>query len=260
MATKIYLSPSDQWSNIVADGAHSEAYHCTQIAKSAEKYLKANGYSVKVGDNSEVATFSERVSESNSWGADVHVCIHTNAGGGEGTEVLCYPSSKSNKYVTNVYNRVAKLTPTKDRGIKTSTSLYEIKHTKATCVYIECDFHDDKTIENWIDANVDNIGKAIAQGICAADGKTFKTSSSSSGSSSTSSGKLYTVQVGAYLYKDNADAQAKKLEKDGFDSYVYKDGNLYRVQSGAFSQKSNADALAKKLTAKGYSTFIKTKR
>ena len=254
MTAKIYISPSDQWSNIVADGAHSEAYHCTQIAKSAEKYLKANDYPVKVGDNSKEGTYPERVSESNSWGADVHVCIHTNGGGGKGTEVLCWSSSTNDKYVKAIYNRVARLTPTNDRGIRINNSLYEIVNTKAMCVYVECDFHDDKSIENWIDAHTDDIGKAIAQGICDADGKSFKTPNTSS-----NTGKLYAVQVGAYEKKSNADNQAKKLKKDGFDSYIYKDGNLYKVQTGAYEKKANADAIVKKLKAKGYSTYITRK-
>ena len=252
MVTKIYLSPSDQWSNTVADGAHSEAYHCEQIAEVAQKYLKANGYTVKVGDNSKEGSYTNRVTDSNNWGADVHVCIHTNAGGGKGTEVFCWPGNENNKYVKYVYNRVAKLTPTSDRGIKSNNGLYEIKNTKATCVYVECEFHDSKTTEDWIDNNIDAIGKAIAQGICDADGKTFTAATSNT----TSAGTLYAVQVGAFSKKVNADTQAKQLKSDGFDAYVYKQGDYYKVQCGAFSKNSNADALVKKLIAKGYSTNI----
>lgn len=255
-AKKVYLSPSDQWSNTVADKAHSEAYHCKQIAQAAEKYLKANGYTVKVGDNSKEGSYTQRVTDSNKWGADVHICIHTNAGGGKGTEVLCYPDNRKNKYVLGVYNRVAKLTPTSDRGIKSNTGLYEIKHTSATCVYVECEFHDNKSTENWIDSNIDALGKAIAQGMCDADGKTFKTGQSSSG---TSVKAKWMVQVGAYSKKTNADNHAKWLKADGFDAYVYKEGNYYKVQCGAFVNKSNADALVKKLLAAGYSTYIKEK-
>lgn len=259
MSTKVYLSPSDQWSNTVADKAHSEAYHCKQIAQSTQKYLKANGFSVKVGDNSKEGSYAKRVTDSNKWGAGLHICIHTNAGGGKGTEVICHPSSKNDKYVKSVYNRVAKLTPTSDRGIKTNTGLYEINKTKAVCVYIEVEFHDNLTTENWIDNNLDAIGKAIAQGVCDAEGKSFTSGTSTSSGSKPSSGKLYTVQVGAYSKKANADTQAKNLKKDGFDAYVYKDGSYYKVQSGAFSKKSNADNLVKKLKAKGYSTYITTK-
>lgn len=260
MATRVYLSPSDQWSNTVADKAHSEAHHCKQIAQAAEKYLKANGYTVKVGDNSKEGSYTKRVTDSNKWGADVHICIHTNAGGGKGTEVFCWFGKQKNKYVQAVYNRVAKLTPTSDRGIKSHAHLYEIKYTSATCVYIECEFHDNKTTENWIDSHIDAIGKAIARGVCDADGKTFKTGQSSSSANSAASGKAkYTVQVGAFTKKANANRQAKQLKADGFDAYVYKEGNYYKVQCGAFANKANAEALVKKLIAAGHSTYIKEK-
>lgn len=259
MATKVYLSPSDQWSNTVADKAHSEAHHCKQIAQATQKYLKLNGFTVKIGDNSKEGSYTKRATDSNKWGSDVHICIHTNAGGGKGTEVLCYPSSKNNKYVKAVYNRVAKLTPTADRGIRVNARLYEINHTEAVCVYIEVEFHDNNVTESWIDSHIDAIGKAIAQGVCDAEGKSFISGTSASSGSKPSTGKLYTVQTGAYTKKANADAQANKLKKDGFGAYVYRDGGYYKVQSGAFLKKSNADNLVKKLKAKGYNTYITTK-
>ena len=260
MAKKVYLSPSDQWSNTVADKAHSEAHHCKQIAQAAEKYLKANGYTVKVGDNSKEGSYVDRVRESNEWGADLHTCIHTNAGGGKGTLMLAHPSSVNNKYVKNIYKRVASLTPTPDRGIQSKNNLYEINNTECPCAYLEAEFHDNKTTENWIDSHVDALGQAIAQGVCDADGKTFKTGQSSSTTNSAASGKVkYTVQVGAFSKKANAERQAKQLKAGGFDAYVYKEGNYYKVQCGAFANKSNADRLVKKLLAAGHSTYIKEK-
>lgn len=254
---KVYLSPSDQWSNIVADREHSEAYHCTKIAQSTEKYLKLNGYTTKIGDNSKEGSYTTRAKESNNWGADLHVCIHTNAGGGEGTLMLTYPSSANDKYVESIYKEVATLTPTKDRGIQSRTNLYEINKTKCVCAYLEADFHDNATIENWIDANVDNLGKAIARGICKADGKTFKESSTSAGSGSTATGTLYKVQTGAFRNKSNATDFASILNRAGINSFVYYDSSdsLYKVQSGAFVSKSNAEAQIKSIKAKGFDAF-----
>lgn len=253
---KIYLSPSDQWSNIVADRAHSEAYHCKQIADAAKKYLYINGYTTKVGDNSEEGSYPNRAKESNSWDADLHVCIHTNAGGGSGTLMLAYPSSVNNKYVEAIYTEVANLTPTSDRGIQSRSNLYEINKTNCVCAYLEADFHDNATIENWIDANVDNLGKAIARGICKADGKTFK-ESSTSGSDSTATGTLYKVQTGAFKDKSNATNLANKLNNADINSFVYYDTSvsLYKVQSGAFASKYNADAQVKAIKAKGFDAF-----
>lgn len=65
---KVYLSPSDQWSNIVAGGKHSEAFHCIKIADYARAYLELNGYEVKVGSSVAENTYKDRVKESNEWG------------------------------------------------------------------------------------------------------------------------------------------------------------------------------------------------
>lgn len=254
MSTKVYLSPSDQWSN-KCSGGDTEAAHCKKIAESAKKYLIPSGYEVKIGDNSKEGSYPDRVAESNEWCADVHVAIHTNGGGGKGTETFCHPSSKNNKYVKAVYKAVAKASKGDDRGIKITTSLYEITNTKAVCVYVEAEFHD--TYGSWIDDNVSKLGKAIAQGICDADGKTLKSpSSGSSNSNSTSKSKLWKVQSGAYESQTYAENQVKALKKAGFDAFAYKSGKFYKVQCGAFEKKSNATALAKKLEAKGFDAYV----
>lgn len=71
-------------------------------------------------------------------------------------------------------------------------------------------------------------------------------------------GKLYKVQTGAFAEKRNADALAKKLKDDGFDTYIIKEGRLYKVQVGAYSKKGNAEAMEKELHKYGHKdTFIR---
>lgn len=178
---KIYLSPSSQKDNKYKTGNTTEAAVCEKIAKAAETALKRNGYTVKRGSIN--STITERIKESNDWGADVHQPIHTNAGGGDGTLVMCYTGCTGNKYVKNVYNSVAALSPGKDDGIKVRTDLAEITDTEAMCVYLECEFHDDAELAEWIIGHTTEIGEAIAKGYCNADGKTYKAASSSSSGS-----------------------------------------------------------------------------
>lgn len=213
---KIYLSPSDQKENRYSYGNTNEAAVCEKIAKAAETALKRNGYEVKRGSINK--SYTERVKESNDWGADVHQPIHTNAGGGDGTLVMCYTGNTGNKYVKNIYSKVSALSPGKDDGIKARTDLYEITATEALCVYLECEFHDDKELAAWIIDHTTEIGEAIAKGYCAADGKKYKAASGSSGS--TSNNVKYYVQCGAFSNKNLADALAKKLKKDGYDVYI----------------------------------------
>ena len=210
---KVFLSPSDQWSNITAGGKHSEAFHCIKIADYARAYLELNGYEVKVGSSVKENSYKNRVKESNEWGADLHIPIHTNAGGGEGTLMLCYPTRINNRYVTSIYNEVAELTPTKDRGIQTSKNLYEINATKCVTAYLECEFHDNEETEKWIDNHEKELGRAIAKAVCIADGKAHF-------AELTNLKKYYRVQVGAFHNIKNAEKLKKELAEKGYNSFI----------------------------------------
>ena len=209
---KIYLSPSDQWSNKCAGGEHSEAFHCIKIAEYARTYLELNGYEVLVGSSVKENTYKNRVEESNDWKADLHIPIHTNAGGGSGTLMLCYPTRVNNKYVNKIYNEVANLTPTDDRGIQSTKNLYEINATKCLTAYLECEFHDNEETENWIDSHIKEIGEAIARGICKADGKSFLDGSKKE--------TKYKVQVGAFVNRKNAEKMKAELNGKGYEAFI----------------------------------------
>jgi N-acetylmuramoyl-L-alanine amidase len=210
---KVYLSPSDQWSNIVAGGKHSEAFHCIKIAEYARAYLELNGYDVKVGSSDKENTYKDRVKESNEWGADLHIPIHTNGGRGHGTLMLCYPTRINNAYVYNIYKEVAELTPTEDKGIQSTTSLYEINATKCVTAYLESEFHDNEDTEDWIDNHEKELGRAIAKGVCIASGKAHF-------AELTNLKKFYKVQVGAFHNRKNAEKLKKELTKKGYNCYI----------------------------------------
>lgn len=173
MAKKIYLSPSSQWGNPYSFGDYTEAEVCGIIAQYAKSALERNGYEVKLGDHVDTDMYG-RTRESNAWGADYHVPIHTNAGGGEGTVVFVSSASANDKYVKAVYNALAAVSPGKDRNVRVNDGLYEINSTKAVCIYTETEFHDNANLAKWIVENVETIGEAFAKGFCAADGKTYK--------------------------------------------------------------------------------------
>lgn len=217
--TKVYLSPSSQSDNRYAYGGVTEQQICNRIASATKTALERNGFEVRKAPEGQ--GYSANVKESNAWGSDVHMPIHTNAGGGDGTLMLAYPSSVNNKYVKAVYNAVAALSPGKDDGIKSSTGLYEINQSVGVCVYIECEFHDNSNLAKWIVEHTTDLGEAIAKGMCTAEGKTYKAASSSSSSGSNNNGgKLYRVQVGAFKEKANADKLVSDLKKKGFDAFI----------------------------------------
>ena len=168
---KVYLSPSNQYDNLYSYGNTNEMAQCNRIAEACEKYLAANGLEVKrapAGQN-----MNTSINDSNVWGAELHVCIHTNAGGGRGCEVYTFSGSQNQlKYAKPIYEEVAALTLSSDRGLKTA-NFAELRATNAAAVYCECEFHDSADTAKWIIENTDSIGKAIAKGICAGAGISF---------------------------------------------------------------------------------------
>ena len=103
----------------------------------------------------------DKVKTGNELKCGAYVALHTNSGGesgnGEGTE--CYYSTKipgSKELAQNIYNRVAELTPTDDRGLKDDP-----------CCLLEVEFHDMQETSRWILDNTEGIAKAIKDGIVA---------------------------------------------------------------------------------------------
>lgn len=222
MAKKIYLSPSNQNNNIYAYGDTNEMIQCNRIAAYAKIALERCGFSVKKAVQGQSMYTS--VKESNSWGADLHIPIHTNAANGQvtgGTLVMLYRQSGDNlKAGTAILNTVAPVTPGKDYAIQTNTSLYELRATIAIAVYLECEFHDTKAGAQFIINNVKNLGEAIAKGVCS----------------------YFNV-----YYKPEGDDVTKKMYR------VRKSANDAKSQIGAFTILENAKKLADQNT--GYSVF-----
>ncbi len=167
MAYKIYLSPSDQTANKYAYGSTNEAVQCRRIADALEKALKRCGFAVK---NNKTDSMQARVRESNDWGADLHVPLHTNAYNGKvsGTRIFTYDKSgKGYKCAKKVFRFLAPVTPGASENISVDDELYEVKYTAAPCVYIESEFHDVAIVAKWIIEHVEDIAEAICKGICA---------------------------------------------------------------------------------------------
>lgn len=214
---KIYLSPSSQHENPYAYGGTNEAAQCMKIAQACETALKRCGFNVAVGGG----TMYQRVPESNRWGADLHVAIHTNAANGKTTGTRCYAWKTGGdgfRAAQSIFNVLAPITPGVSEGVFEQRGWYEIKNTKAPCAYVECEFHDVPETAKWIVEHTKEIGDAIAKGIC----------------------NFYGV---AFVPETPPEAEEPKV--------------LYRVQCGAFSKKENAEALVSKLKAAGFDAIIK---
>lgn len=221
MVKKIYLSPSSQSANAYATGGTTEQTECRKISKACADYLRKAGFEVKDGNSGDMYS---RVAESNKWGADLHVPIHTNATANHsvtgGTQIYLNKLDGEHKKVGQaVLDRLAPLTPGKsaERLVQSST-FYEINKANAMTVYMECEFHDTTTGSDYIRTHTTEIGEAIAKGICDYYGVALP---SEVKAEATQSGDLYCVQVGAYSKYTNAQAQLEKVKAKGFtDAFI----------------------------------------
>lgn len=164
---KIYLSPSQQYYNKYAAGDTTEKEQCNRIAAYCTAALVRCGFEVKCA--AEGTKTDDAIAESNAWGAQLHVPIHTNAGGGAGCVVFVSRLSEDRlKYAQAVYDEVAAITEGEERyGVRTA-NFDEIRKTTASCIYVEAEFHDSPERARWIIDNVAEIGEAICRGICIA--------------------------------------------------------------------------------------------
>lgn len=225
MSKKIYISPSNQAGNTYATGGTNEKEQCHKIAGACVDYLEKRGFSVKCTYNDDMYA---RVRESNLFGADLHVAIHTNATAKHnvtgGTQILLYKLEGERKKAGQaVFNRLALLTPGKsaERLIE-KPDFYEINSAKAMTLYCECEFHDTKEGSDFIRKNTKKIGEAIAKGICDYYGVSLqeKAEPQKENNAPSDDETLYTVQVGSFRVKKNAENYIKQLKKAGFDGFI----------------------------------------
>lgn len=213
---KIYLSPSSQHENPYAYGGTNEAAQCMKIAQACEVALKRCGFNVAVGGG----TMYTRVPDSNKWGADLHVAIHTNAANGKTTGTRCYGYRSGGdgfRAAQAIFNVLAPITPGTSEGVFENRSWYEMVKTRAACAYIECEFHDVPETAKWIIEHTKEIGEAIAHGICNYYGVTYVPETPPEPEMPA---QLYRVQCGAFSKKENAESLVARLKAAGFDAII----------------------------------------
>ena len=217
MSKKIYLSPSCQAKNVYAVGNTNEQEQCNEIAEYAKTALERCGFEVKKAPKGQ--SMMKNITESNSWGTDLHIPIHTNAFDGQtlgGTLVMIYSDDTENKKAGSaILNAVAPISPGPDYSLRVNPNLAELNSTKAIAVYVECEFHDTKEGASWIINNLKSLGEAICKGVCDYYSVTYKFDCLEN------SNILYKVQIGVFKDKSNAEKCLQKAKIAGFtDAFI----------------------------------------
>jgi N-acetylmuramoyl-L-alanine amidase len=108
-----------------------------------------------------IDSLSKRVSTANANKVDIYVSIHSNAGGGRGTEVFA-ANEMGRKVALSVVKEIAALGYS-NRGVKNGSWLYVIKNTVAPAILIECAFVDSQ--EDMERFNGELMANAIVKGL-----------------------------------------------------------------------------------------------
>lgn len=214
---KIYVSPSDQIHNRYAVGSTTEAVQCRKIAKRLVAALQRCGFAAKTNLT---GNMQQRVAESDQWGADLHLPVHTNAYNKKvkGTRLFSYDTKGAGyKACTAILAALAPITPGTSDSITARKTLYEIRKPKAPTAYVEVAFHDNPQEARWIIDNTEAIAEAICKGVCKYYGVTYVPLQT------VAARTLYRVQVGAFEDPDHAKTMKEKLKKAGFAGFVVKE-------------------------------------
>lgn len=166
----LYLSPSTQQFNPYATSGNEEIW-MNRIADAMEPYLRAGGINFTRNDPSTNAATAIR--ESNGGNYDFHLALHSNAsaeanaGNVRGIDAYYYPASSEGRRMADILvEKLQEIYPLPDlvRAVST-TSIGEVRLTKAPSVLLELGYHDNVLDARWVEENVDTIARSISMGI-----------------------------------------------------------------------------------------------
>jgi N-acetylmuramoyl-L-alanine amidase len=164
----IYISGSTQEKNIGALNYGTEETRMQFLSDLVKKYLILGKTQFTIYRNNGSMTLSQSIADSNSKKVDVHLALHSNAGGGDGTEAYYHDNSeKGKKLATLIYNAVSPLTLSRDNGVMSDKVLYnsglaELRETTSPAALIEIMFHDNKSDVIDYLCKIDIIAKSLA--------------------------------------------------------------------------------------------------
>lgn len=166
----IFLSPSLQTGNYYVNGG-TEAQFMGYLADALEPYLTVNsiGYTRSRLPN----TLANAIAQSNRGNYNLHLALHSNAapegkeGQFRGIQAYYYPTSTAGRRAAEaLVNSLKEIYPDPELVyIVPTTTIAEVRKTKAPAVLMEIGYHDNVEDAEWIKQNIQNIARALAKGL-----------------------------------------------------------------------------------------------
>lgn len=171
----IYLSPAKHSPEKYGCDGYAESAGANLVAQVVKDWLFNVGYMVQIGDGDP----AHNISESNAWGSDVHIPIHSNAREPYncadtdpqlGGTWLMYADNADYVIADKILNRMRSYSPGTNDRIGTDAqlsaigSLGELRHTTMPAGYVEAAFHTFKPDKDWLVQSA-AVAERIAWGI-----------------------------------------------------------------------------------------------
>lgn len=163
MSKKIYINPGHSNRDPGAVGYETERVLNVKVSNFMNEYLLAN-YECETKMNSgSMDSLNAICRDANTWGADLFVSNHFNAGGGDGFEALVYNQKRVE--LGKLFEKHVKSIGQNSRGVKLRPGLTVLANTNMPAVLNEGAFVDNKKdIQDWNDdAELKKLGIAYAE-------------------------------------------------------------------------------------------------
>lgn len=204
---KIYINPGHSDTDPGAVGYETERRLNVAVSEHMRRYLLEN-FDCQVRTNpGSMGSLQDICADANTWGADLFVSNHFNAGGGDGYEALVYAENR--KALGELFEKHVKALGQNSRGVKYRPGLAVLRSTNMPAVLNEGAFVDNKKdIGDWNeDAELERLGIAYAKAAAEYLGLTQE---------------RYSVQIFAGS-KDGAEKALEEAKNKGFtDAFLKK--------------------------------------
>lgn len=160
---KIYINPGHSDKDPGAVGYETERRLNVAVSAHMNAYLLANYVCQTHMNPGTVDSLTAICKDANSWGADLFVSNHFNAGGGDGYEALVY--SQKRVELGRLFEKYVMEIGQNSRGVKLRPDLGVLKNTAMPAIINEGAFVDNhKDIQDWNeDAELKMLGEAYAK-------------------------------------------------------------------------------------------------
>ena len=236
MTKKIYINPGHSNTDPGAVGYETERKLTVKVSNYMRDYLLANyDCAVKMNPRT-VGSLTAISNDANSWGANLVVSNHFNAGKGDGYEALVY--NEKRRDLGKVSEKHVKAVGQNSRGVKLRPDLGILRLTNAPAVLNEGAFVDNWTdIQDWNDdAELKVLGIAYAKAAAEYLALPKKASASGGGSSVSASGSfLVRVKIKDLYIRTGpgTNYSNKGFIKPGVYTIVQTSGKWGKLKSGA---------------------------